>query len=329
MALHRAARLPRRRPTSRPLEATLAVLNGVVGDYLYRRGNGLATPCQLLYHGVPYPHGLELLRDATPGAGGRLAVWVHGLCVDEAVWTVPGAPERSFPARLEAELGYVPLLLRYNSGRHVSDNGELLAGILEELVASYPEPVEELLLVGYSMGGLVIRSACHLGAARGHRWLGRVRQAVYLGAPHLGTHFERLGRALAWGLRTFPNAYTHLVASVGDLRSAGIRDLGDGRFLREHWEGADPEAPLPDPHHPLPLLPGIRHGFIAGRIRRGDRDLLAALLGDGMVPLASACAGQDAGCARLRIVPGVGHVGLVRHPEVWAMLRAWCAEGSP
>ncbi len=323
-----AVRPPGSPSPSRPLGVTLAVLNGLVGDYLQRRGNGLAIRGELLHHGEPLSLAPEALRRSLPNPS-RLAVWIHGLCVDETVWVPPGHPERSFPACLEAELGYVPLLLRYNSGRHVSENGELLAGQLEELVQHAPAPVEELLLVGYSMGGLVIRSACHAGARHGHAWLARVRQAIYLGVPHLGSPFERLGRVVAWGLRTLPNPYTRLIAAVGDLRSAGIQDLGRGRLLREHWEGADPAAPLHDSHHPLPLLPGIRHGLIAGCLRPDERDVLSALFGDGMVPLASACAGLPRSSdllGRVRVVPGVGHLGLPRHPEVWTQLRAWCAE---
>lgn len=330
MPRHPATRPTGVRAPARIARTLLAALNGVVGDHLHRRGNGLATEFALVHRDVPLSLEREALGEALGAAGGRWAVWVHGLCVDDGVWSPAGDVSRSFPARLEREFGYVPLLLRYNSGRHVSENGELLADLLERLVEAAPAPVEELLLVGYSMGGLVIRSACHAGVAAGRRWPGLVRQAVYLGVPHRGTHYERLGRAAAWTLRTLPNPITRLVASIGDLRSAGIQDLGHGRLLRGHWEGADPAAPFHARPDPLPLLPGIRHGLIAGSLGADERRFLTALFGDGMVPLASACAGlhraTESERGRLRIVPGVGHVALPYHPEVWDQLRAWCAE---
>jgi hypothetical protein len=324
-----AGRPPEAAGTRRPAGTLLAVLNGVIGDYLHRRGNPLATEGVLLHRGAPLALEPDALRQALPGADGRLAVWVHGLCTDEEVWTVPEAPGLSFPRRLEEELGFVPLLLRYNSGRHVSDSGELLAAMLERLVESYPAPLEELLLVGFSMGGLVIRSALHAAAERDHAWVRSVRQAIYIGTPHLGTPVERLGRGIAWTLRTVPHPITRLVAAVADLRSAGIQDMGHGRLIAGHWRAVDPAALRPAPHPFLPLPPGIRHGLIAGRLRDGDRASILALLGDGdgMVPLASACAGHA--CRdRLRVVGGVGHVGLVRHPEVWDQLLTWCAEGG-
>lgn len=317
------------RTASRPFEATLAALNGVIGDYLHRTGNGLATEPVLLHRGVPLPLERDAVRKNLPTAGRRLAVWLHGLCVDEHVWSPVDGAGAPCPELLERELGYGPLLYRYNSGRHVSENGELLARTLGALVEALPG-VEELLLVGYSMGGLVVRSACHVGVEEGHRWVRLVRQAIYVGVPHLGSPYERLGRAVAWTLRTVPHPVTRLIATVGDLRSAGIQDMGHGRFLRQHWEGADPTAPLHDPHHPLPLLPAIRHGLIAGRLGADERDVISTLFGDGMVPLASASLGRHramaAGSERVRIVPGVGHTGLPRHPEVWAQLREWCAE---
>ncbi len=56
----------------------------------------------------------------------------------------------------------------------------------------WPVELEEIALVGHSMGGLVARSACHLGAVRGDRWTRLVRQTVTLGSPHMGAPLEQL-----------------------------------------------------------------------------------------------------------------------------------------
>src|SRR5206468_2497925 len=72
--------------------------------------------------------------------------------------------------------GRTPLYVRYNTGRHVSENGASLDALLDTL----PE-VEGLAIVGHSMGGLVARSACHQGALRGAAWTRRVRHVVSLG----------------------------------------------------------------------------------------------------------------------------------------------------
>ncbi len=55
-----------------------------------------------------------------------------------------------------------------NTGLHISDNGRRLAELLDRLDGCWPVPVEEILLVGHSMGGLINRSACHYGMEDGH-----------------------------------------------------------------------------------------------------------------------------------------------------------------
>ncbi|MCY1021656.1 esterase/lipase family protein [Pyxidicoccus sp. MSG2] len=298
------------------VEFAIGVLNGVVGDYLHRSDNGLATPMELFHDGHPLALDRESLRRAYPHSRGRLALWVHGLAVTEAVWSYPEDPATTYGAQLECDHGFTPLYLRYNTGLHISDNGESLARLLEELVAAFPVPVEELVLVGYSMGGLVVRSACHVAAEAGQAWLSRVRRAVYIGVPHLGSPVERVGRAVSWVLRNIPNAYTQLIADVADLRSGGVKDLG---------------APLS-----VPLLPGISHHLLVGALAARERHFVCLLFGDGVVPLTSA-AGR-AGDAEhdllvtpenVRVIPGVHHVALAHDARVYAQLQSWFEEASP
>ena len=77
--------------------------------------------------------------------------------------------------------------VRYNTGLHVSENGRGLARLLDEMVEEWPCQLEELVLIGHSMGGLVARSACHYGAS----WTDRVRHVFCLGSPHLGADLEK------------------------------------------------------------------------------------------------------------------------------------------
>src|SRR3954462_6464997 len=73
----------------------LGALNGAVGDRLAASGNPLAL-------------------DMTLRGGGdtpRIAVFVHGLCETDDAWGLFG--RRPYGARLEEDLGYTPLYLRY------------------------------------------------------------------------------------------------------------------------------------------------------------------------------------------------------------------------
>jgi hypothetical protein len=84
----------------------------------------------------------EALVAAHPGATGRLAIFVHGLCCNERSWRLyvePGDPEaQPYAWRLAADLGFTPYFVRYNTGLHVSQNGRLLARAMVRLVEAHP-----------------------------------------------------------------------------------------------------------------------------------------------------------------------------------------------
>ncbi len=308
------------------LELAIGVLNGTIGDYLERRGNGLATPMQILSDGRP----LDLTGEAAvPLSGTKIALFVHGLMSTEGVWEIEGGD--SYGARLARDHGYLPLFLRYNSGRHISDNGESLDLLLEKLVAGWPVPIDELTLVGHSMGGLVIRSATHVASNRDAAWLGLVRKAYYVGTPHLGAPLEKFGNVLTYALKKIGDPYTKLIGDIIALRSSGVKDLRYANLRREDWEGADADALLENRRHPVPLLPQIRHHLVAGTLSADPR--LAMLFGDAMVPVRSATGRaepKDKSPAfpetHVRILPSLDHVSLAHDDRVYEVLKAWFEE---
>ncbi|MCP3102104.1 alpha/beta hydrolase [Myxococcus sp. K15C18031901] len=307
------------------VDFALGVLNGVLGDSLHRRRNTLAIPMGFHLEGQQVVVEREALRAAYPQSTGRLAVWVHGLAVTEAIWAFPTEPLVNYGALLKRDAGITPLYLRYNTGLHISDNGEQLAHLLEQLVTEFPVPVTELVLFGYSMGGLVLRGACHVAQERGFSWLSHVRRSFSIGVPHLGSPLERVGNVIAQVLRVLPSPYAQLIADVADLRSDGIKDLGSGRWRRQDWAAPrDTGVPPPAPHPP-----GIVHHLIVGALGQEESHALSAFLGDGVVPLSSA-----AGRARhvdaeplfpqenVSVVTGIDHVSLAHHLDVYARIRA-------
>src|SRR5215218_221175 len=183
-----AEALVSRRPRSeRPLSATLpggfglAVLNGLIGDRLEREGSPLQEPMSVRVDGLAVPPERAQLARAFPRATPRLVVFVHGLMGEEHGWRL-GTRQGRLPygTRLAQERGFTPLYVRYNSGRHISENGRSLADLLAAVVAAWPVEVDEVALVGHSMGGLVARSTCHLAARDGAAWVERVRKIVSL-----------------------------------------------------------------------------------------------------------------------------------------------------
>lgn len=304
------------------VDRLISALNGGVGDYLARTGNGLAIPMQV----VAGPG--SNLPDAQRAR--RLVVLVHGLMDSEGTWAMPDG--ETYGSLLARDLGFAPRYVRYNSGRHISESGEDLDALLERLAAEPPGPLEEIALIGHSMGGLVIRSATHAASVRGdRRWLPLVKSAFYVGSPHLGAPLERVGNAVTWALRAIGDPVTELIADLANLRSSGVKDLRYGNLCREDWHGADPDALLTNARHPVPLLPQIRHHLIAGYLSADPT--LQLLFGDAMVPVPSATgrAGPRDRCAPLpqehvRVMPGMGHMRLAHDPEVYAQIRAWCEE---
>jgi pimeloyl-ACP methyl ester carboxylesterase len=314
------------------LELAIGALNGLVGDYLKRTGNGLATSMQLVKGGEPLPVTREGLAAAYPEASPRLAVLVHGLMSTEDVFRMPDG--ETYGSLLARDLGLTELQVRYNSGLHISENGEALDALLEQVVEAYPATIEEIFLVGHSMGGLVLRSAVHAAAEHAERrWIALVRRAFYVGTPHLGAPLERFGNAVTWALETIGNPYTRLVADIVNLRSSGVKDLRYGSLRREDWEGGGADALLQNRRHPVPLLPQIRHHLIASTLLPDVE--MAVLFGDLLVPLKSAT-GRAVPADRspifpqehVKIFPSLDHLRLAHDPEVYAQLRAWCEEAA-
>jgi triacylglycerol lipase len=297
--------------------AARAVLEASVGDWLHDQG--LASRMDVVRNGVRIPTTRSALRRAFRRPSSRVTVWVHGLGVTERTWIFPGRVRQSFGTLLEREGGFTPVFVRYNTGRHLADSGRALDSLLTGLVEAWPVPLTELVLVGYSMGGLVVRSACDQAARRSASWLSRVRQAIYLGVPHLGAPMERAGRAVTAVLRGAPNRVLRAVGLLADQRSAGVKDLGDGMLgPGRTW---------------LPLLPQLRHHVILGTLHRSERHLLSRLLGDGVVPIASARARVPRMApvfpeADVTTLGGVGHRALARNGQVYAALRALLVPGS-
>jgi triacylglycerol lipase len=315
----------------RRVEQTLAVLNGLIGDYLARTQNGLATDMTVRRAGALVPLTRSALAAAFPNAPSRIVVLVHGLMVTEDVWRLPDGTD--YGSLLEHDLGFGALYVRYNSGRSLADNGAQLSQLLEQLLKSYPGNLEELLLVGYSMGGLLIRSACHVAreVVPASAWLTRVRRIVYVGTPHLGAPAERVGKLTASVLHWIPNAYTRLIGDIGDLRSAGIKDIGHADLRAEDQALVRSPWALRAAEHPVPLLPEIAHYLIAGSMFADPR--LALLFGDSLVPVISATFGASAlegliPADRVKVLPKLNHIALAHHPEVYAALRSICEETS-
>jgi pimeloyl-ACP methyl ester carboxylesterase len=298
-------------------EGALAALNGVLGDRLVATGNPLAIP-------MGFRQGGEAL---VPSEGRRLLVLAHGLCMNDLQWNRKG---HDHGAALARDLGLTPIYLHYNSGLHISINGRAFAVLLEELVRQWPAPVEELVILGHSMGGLVTRAACHYGRAAGHAWLRPLKKIVFLGTPHHGSALERGGNRVDAVLGF--SRYTEPLGRLGKIRSAGITDLRHGNLLDEDWQGRDRFEEPEDLRQPVPLPEGVECYAMAAAAREAG-SLRSRLVGDGLVPVDSAL-GRDEEAGRTLpfpesrqwVAPCANHFDLLSRPEAYQKIREWLAD---
>ena len=299
--------LPDDAATGGTLLGLRSALNGAVGDHLEATSNELALPMAFVDG-----QGRTLANDDPRRLGAiaarpRLVLLVHGLGMNERYWRHGDRPD--FGERLAADHGYAALRLRYNSGRDIATNGAELAARLERLVVAWPAPLERMTAIGHSMGGLVLRAAIEAGRAAGHRWPQLLADLICLGSPHRGAPLERLGESLNRGLTW--SRYTRAFHAIGDVRSAGVKNLRHGLAPM----AADAAAP---------------NGcfLVAASLGRSDEDPVGRVLGDLLVTVDSAfdhpraLDGADVdGC----VFYGMTHFALIHHDDVYLALSQWLA----
>ena len=296
---------------------------------LDRDGSALAQPMSVRVDGRPVALDRDAVAGAFPAATPRVVVFVHGLFGTEHTWRFFAGPDgETYGSRLCRDHGFTAVEVRYNTGRHISENGRDLHELLEALVAVWPVEIDRLALVGHSMGGLVARSACHHGAEDGARWVQPVGHVVSLGTPHLGAPLEQGVHYLSAALHALPE--TRPVSRFLRRRSAGIRDLRQGSLVDEDWRDRDPDALRAEACREIPLLDGAVHCFVTATVTRDKDHPVGRLLGDWLV-----LSGSGSGRSRSRRIPfedehgyhvgGATHLALLNHPQVYDKLREWLA----
>jgi pimeloyl-ACP methyl ester carboxylesterase len=330
-----ARRLGHAPVSSERREVLIGALNGVLGDRLAAEANPLALSMTFHHAGEPVDWDAA---ETVPMARGKVLLMIHGLCMTEHCWSQRQGVQQVHPLRdLAVELGYTPIALRYNTGKSIAENGRELARQLERLLARWPVAIEDLTLLGHSMGGLLARSAVQQGERLGHAWPARLRHLVFLGTPHHGAPLERAGAWLDALLHRIP--HTRPFAGLSRRRSQGIRDLGRGHIgpmpeTPQAGADADPfSGPATASYGAVPE--GVRALAIAGTLsgRAGPGGLSGALrqlAGDGLVPVNSAL-GRRADSEQEPnwpgydglIVPDTSHMDLLSSAEVCRHLREW------
>ena len=300
----------------------VAVLNGAVGDTLESEGSSLAIQMTLFDRNGA----LDLKNLMVERPSSRIAIFVPGLMAGPNFWSYVGEP---FPERIAADRGVTAIRVFYNTGMHVSTNGQQLAQMIHELVEAWPVEVTEISLVGHSMGGLVSRSATHYADQRQLPWVGLLQRMILLGTPLRGATLEQVANLTASILGWIPNPWTWVISWAFRQRSAGIKDLRHGYLVDEEWMDIDPDALTLGRQHIVPLLPHVEHFVAAGTLVADEHHPLAKIIGDALVaPYSAKDEGIDGtpterAATAARVFPGVSHPGVAGDDVVYQQLLQW------
>ena len=306
-----------------------AVANAVWGDHLEQRGSALRIEMGLRKKsGGPIGADPDRLAGAFPNPTPRLVVLLHGL----------GETERCFHEKVEdgetaGSLGdvlsadsFTPLLVRYNTGLSVPDNGRALASLLETIYEHWPVAVAEMALVGNSMGGLVARSAVYAGQTDGQGWVDTTSHLVAVGTPHLGAPLEKGAELVSQGLRIAPESRP--ISEFLDKRSAGIKDLRFGTIQDVDQPDVEGAGPIEGNAADVAFPDHVQQHFIAGVVTEDAGHPIGVLVGDLIVRTASATGRgrrRAVEATHMRIIGKRRHSDLAGDPIVHRQIREWLA----
>lgn len=308
-------------------DVVVATLNGLLGDYLVQRDSRFKQ--EMVFRDQQQTLSLEAdkLNLQMPDCSNRIVLCVHGWCMNDVQWKRKSHDH----GRSLAKYGYTPVYLRYNTGLHISQNGESFALMLEQLIASWPCQVKELVIIGHSMGGLVTRSACYYAQQHQLEWLSVLRTFITLGTPHNGAPLAQLACWIDDRIAEAP--YLKMMNKLSDIRSSGTKDLSRGYIRHSDWQ---PEAVQTLDAPSRPLLPqGVACYAIASCLGHKLEDDKNLKLGDGLVPVSSALGESAAGLQALNyaeenkwVGSGINHLDLLIHPQVTGKLEQWVLANS-
>lgn len=306
-------------------EANISRLNGLIGDHLVAKENPLAIKMSLRKNGKIWDK--QELSEAIIQANGKIAIMVHGLCLNDLQWN---RHNHDHGAALYSDFGILPIYLHYNSGLHISENGQKFSNLLESFIQFSPIPVS-MQIITHSMGGLVARSASYYGEKFDCEWVSSLRKLVFLGTPHNGSLLEKGGNWVHEMLGK--KAFSKPLSKLANVRSSAITDLRYGYLIDEDWKGQDRFEHSIDNRSPVPLPKNVECYAIATTTYKKSVKLGDHVIGDGLVTINSALGRHKKKEWQLEIPESnqwIGrnmyHMDLLSHPEVYLVLKNWLTE---
>lgn len=331
-----------------------SVLNGVIGDYLEKQNNPLAIKMAFYNNFKALTLDESLAHQVDFPLTNKVVVLVHGLTNLETIWDFDrpviknvrpksakqnldeyvdnyidsyfGAdgsrPHENYGTKLQEDFGLTPFFLRYNTGLTLEKNARELSALLTKLFSVYPIEIDQLVLVGFSMGGLLTRYAQSMAtqAKIVPEWRKKLSECFYIGTPHEGSPLEKFGHLAGEILRNIPKDYVSHWADWVDLRSEGIQDLKDGlRYLNKANQSEQSVC------HSFTEHAG--HYFISSAVSKKN-SFINKMVGDSLVMQKSANPRSAPLDCRNAHFDGVVHMHLANSKRVYQQIKIWLEEDS-
>jgi pimeloyl-ACP methyl ester carboxylesterase len=261
------------------------IINGLHGDSMEAKGHPALIKMSFRYQsrdiGIEKLDGLIDLGEHD----GKVIILIHGLMNDESIWySNPEDELQRMGSFLEKQGKANILCIRYNTGKHISHNGQDLSSLLENLINFNKQKIKELYILSHSMGGLVTRSACHYAAKSNHNWLKLLKKVFLIGVPNEGSYLARVAHMTKYFLRKIDPTEEDHIAKLFEIRSNGIKDLSFGFLIDEDWQNPNYEIEKKSKPTAIYPVPNVEYYLIAATItKKEEKKRLFTFFGDGLV----------------------------------------------
>ena len=305
-----------------------SALNGVMGDKLEEMKSKRAIrPSFRVKNRDVSIENLDLSETLLKSEG-KLIIFIHGLMADEVLWEEPSRGKKGYGPLLSQEKNYCVLYVRYNTGRHISQNGRSISELINLLNEKYFKEIKSITIISHSMGGLVTRSSCHYAGIENHTWIQKIQKIFLIGVPNDGAFLEKLGHLTTSILRSIWNFQTKLIAKIADERSNGIKDLRWGFMIDEDWQAENANDLVGVKRTEIPPLENVKYYIIVGTLMENENNVVSQYFGDGLVGKKSATGesssllnskGED--FLEYKIFPKINHISILTDQTIYEYIR--------
>jgi len=170
----------------------------------------------------------------------KIILFIPGLFTDESLWLdrILTIDNRNIISSGIADdykrRGYYPIFIRFNHGKHISDNGKELLLLLTDLLSK--DSSLKLNIFCYSIGCLVFRSTLYYARENlSEISIKNIDKVIFISSPDGGSYLEKAGFWATFLMERAPTLAIQLIGMIGNLRSDAIKDLSHGVIREEDW----------------------------------------------------------------------------------------------